>query len=133
MYICLDMKKKNWETMKKQSTDLRLIFMGFYRSGPQCLDFLLKILNCYPYKQSTSQSRKSICVAQLWSVYPISPYAPYHIQGILSNVKIPFPLLPFIANILLPCIPFSLTPTLRHSLLPQAAMAPRASAPSPRP
>lgn len=39
--------------------DLRLICMGFYSSG-QCLDFLLKILNCYLYKQSTSQNRKKI-------------------------------------------------------------------------
>lgn len=38
--------------------DLRLLFMGFYSSGPHCLEFLLKFLNCYPYKQSTKQSRK---------------------------------------------------------------------------
>lgn len=54
--------------------------MGFYSSGPYCFEISLKILDCYPYKQSTSQSRKNTCDSCSSGQFIISPHMHYTID-----------------------------------------------------
>lgn len=117
MYTCSYIKKKNKLENNEETEhniimakDLRFIFMGFYTSGPQCLDFLFKfwtathISNLQAKAEKTSEWHSSGQFIQ-------SPHMHYTISRVsLLMWKSPSPSLPSLQTSFFPAFHSPLHP-----------------------